>query len=250
MIERDLTVPPVIDAVRAVGVVTRQDYDDVVVPILDAAEKENRKLRVLCVVDEAYRGLAPDAVWTDVTLGMRMMRILAGCAVVTDLPWVRETTRLTTFFLPRHVRVFDLEDRDAAVAWLAELPGALADVRLRREEGVVEVDVDQPLRREDVNVITSQVDDWLQTHAELPGLVLHARGFPGWENISGLLHHLRFVAGHHGRIARVALVVDGAGIDLAARAVSTLLHPEVRRFPADSLEDAVTWAAAAPARVG
>lgn len=248
MIEHDLDVPAGIDAVRAVGTVTRQDYEDVVEPMLDVAVHEHRRLRILCVVDEAFTGLTPAAMWEDVTLGFTAMRHLAGCAVVSDLPWVRDTTRLTTFLLPGHVRVFGMAERDAALGWLADLPGLLADVRLRRDEGVIVVNVDQPLRREDVHRIAAEVDDWLATHAELPGLVLHAGSFPGWENVSGLLEHLRFVAGHHARIQRVALVVDGRGIDLAAGVVATLLHPEVRRF--DDLDDAVRWAGVAPVAVG
>jgi hypothetical protein len=248
MIERDLGVPPGIDAVRAVGTLTRQDYDDVVVPLLDAAARDHRRLRLLCVVDEAFTGMTPAALWEDLRLGLTTLRHLAGCAVVSDLAWVRRATRMATFFLPAHVRVFGLAERDAALRWLADLPSVLADVRLHPDESVVVAEIDQPLRREDVHQIAGEVDDWLATHAELPGLVLHATMFPGWENVSGLLEHLRFVAGHQGRIQRVALVVAGPGLDLAAGVVGTVLHPEVRRFT--DLEDAVRWAAHAPERVG
>ncbi|HEY2194281.1 MAG TPA: STAS/SEC14 domain-containing protein [Actinomycetospora sp.] len=248
MIERDLDVPAGVDAVRPVGTVTRGDYEDVVVPLLDAAAREHRRLRMLCVVDETFTGMTPAAVWEDLRIGLGALRLLAACAVVSDLGWVTRTTRLTTFFLPAHVRVFRAAERDAALAWLADLPGELARVHLRGDDGVVVAELDGPLRREDVDLILAEVDDWLATHAELPGLVLHAPAFPGWENVSGLLHHLRFVAGHQDRIRRVALVVPGAGVELAAGVAGTVLHPEVRRF--DHIDDAVRWAAVAPVRVG
>jgi hypothetical protein len=250
MIERDLDVPAGVDAVRAVGIVTPQDYQDVVVPLLARATDEHRRLRFLCVVDEAFTGMTPAAMWDDVRLGLSAMRNLAGCAVVSDLPWVREMTRFSAFFLPGHVRVFDMAERAEAVRWLVELPGALADVRLRTEQGVVVVDIDQPLRREDIDAIATQVDRWLADHADLPGLVLHARGLPGWENISGLLRHLRFVAGHQGRIERLALVVDAPGLDVAARVAGTVLHPDIRHFPAAAMDGAISWAAARPVGVG
>lgn len=250
MIERDLDVPAGIDAVRAVGILTPQDYHQVVVPLIDAALKERRRLRFLCVVDEAFLGLTPAAMWTDVRLGLTAMRHLAGCAVVSDLPWVREWTRFSAFFLPGHVRVFDLAQRDEAIRWLAELPGALVDVQRRDEDGVIVVEVDAPLRREDIDVISAELDDWLRDHDSLPGLVLHARHFPGWENLSGLVNHVRLVAGHQSRIERLALVLDQPGVDLAARMVGTLLHPEVRHFPADATDDAIRWAARQPAPVG
>jgi hypothetical protein len=110
------------------------------------------------------------------------------------------------------------------LVWILLLAGAVALLRWSRPAGRAERD------------------------AELPGLVLHATTFPGWENVSGLLEHLRFVAGHRGRVQRVALVVPGPGIDLAAGVVGAVLHPEVRRFT--DLQDAVRWAAHAPERVG
>lgn len=250
MIERDLDVPPGIDAVRAVGIVTPQDYHDVVAPMLAAAVRERRGLRILCTVDEAFTGMTPAAMWDDVRLGLSAMRHLTGCAVVTDLAWVREMTRFSAFFLPGHVRVFDMAERAEALQWLEGLPGALAGVRLQAEHGVIVVDVDQPLRREDIDAIAAEVDGWLTEHDALPGLVLHAHGFPGWENLSGLLHHLRFVVGHQSRVERLALVLDAPGLDIAARLAGTLLHPEVRHFPVAAKDEAIRWAAAQPAPVG
>jgi hypothetical protein len=244
MIERDLDVPAGVDAVRAVGIVTPQDYHDVVAPMLAAAVREHRGLRILCTVDEAFTGLTPAAMWSDIRLGFSAMRHLTGYAVVTDLAWVRDMATFSAFFLPGHMRVFGMAERAEAVRWLSALPGALAGVRLEADEGVIVVDIDQPVRREDIEAIATVVDSWLAEHRELPGLVLHAHGFPGWENLSGLLHHIRFAAGHQGRVERLALVLDAPGLDIAARLAGTLLHPEVRHFPVAAKEEAIRWAAA------
>ncbi|GAA4783257.1 hypothetical protein GCM10023200_15870 [Actinomycetospora chlora] len=245
MIETDTTVPAGIDAVRAVGTLSKQDYDAVVRPMLDAAVREGRGLRFLCVVDEEFRGLTPEAAWADVRLGLAALRNIDGCAVVSDLEWVRASTRLSAFFLPGHVRVFDADQRDEALRWLEGLPGRLATVRVDPGAGVVLVDVSQPLRREDVEAIATAVDDWLADHTALPGLVLHARSFPGWENIGALVAHLRLVGGHQRRIGRVALAVDGQPAGVAARVAGTLLHPEVRHFASAELDEATAWAGAA-----
>lgn len=244
MIEVDEDVPAGIDAVRAVGTISRQDYDAVVVPRLDAAAREGRRLRFLCVVDEDFRGLTPDAVWADVKLGLAAMHNLEGCAVVSDLTWVRDMTRVAGFFLPGHVRVFATAEREDALRWLAELPGRLATVRVDTAAGLVVADVGQPLRREDVEVIASAVDSWLADHTELPGLVLHAPSFPGWENIGALVQHLRFVGGHQRRIGRVALAVGGLPVGFAAGVAGTLLHPDVRHFGAGEVDEATAWAGA------
>lgn len=135
MIERDLHVPPGVDAVRAVGVVTPEDYHDVVTPMLAVAMRE-RRLRILCTVDEAFAGMTPASSWDDVRLGLTTMRYLAGCGVVSDAPRVREMARFSAFFLAGPVQVFDLARRDDALRWLAGLPGAVAvgllGTRLRR----------------------------------------------------------------------------------------------------------------------
>lgn len=244
MIERDTDVPAGIDAVRAVGTLSRHDYDTVVVPMLDAAVREGRRLRFLCVVDEDFHGLTPDGMWADVKLGLTAMRNLEGCAVVSDLTWVRDTTQLAAFFLPGHVRVFDAVQREEALRWLEALPGRLATTRTDPAAGVVVADVGQPLRREDVEVIATAVDSWLADHTDLPGLVLHASSFPGWENLGALVEHLRFVGGHQRRIGRVALAVDGQPVGVAARVAGALLHPEVRHFATGEIDAATAWAGA------
>lgn len=244
MIEIDTDVPPGIDAVRAVGTLDRRDYDTVVAPLLDAAAREGRGLRFLCVVDEDFHGLTPGGVWADVKLGLAATRTLEGCAVVSDLPWVRDTTRLAAFLLPGHVRVFDAVQRDEALRWLEALPGHLATVRVDQAAGVIVADVGQPLRREDVEVIAGAVDSWLADHTELPGLVLHAPSFPGWENLGALVEHLRFVGGHQRRIDRVALAVDGQPVGIAARVAGALLHPDVRHFATGEIDAAIAWAGA------
>ena len=80
--------------------------------------------------------------------------------------------------------------------------------RLLPEPGVLVVEVTEPLRAQDFDALAATVDTWLATDDALPGVVFHARAFPGWENIDGLLRHIRFVRDRHRRVRRVALAVD------------------------------------------
>ena len=190
---------------------TREEYDTVVVPLLDEARREGHRLRCLCEVGADYRGLTPGAAWEDLTLGLRALHLFDGCAVVSDVGWIREASRLAAFLMPCPVRVFDERDRAGAAAWLAGLPeGPGASVRLDPDAGVVVVEVVAPLRAADFDRLAATVDSWLATHEALPGVVVHARAVPGWENIGALMRHLWFVRDHHRRVRRVALAVDGA----------------------------------------
>src|SRR3954470_24833061 len=62
-------------------------------------------------------------------LGRRQARALGhapprGLRGVSDLAWVRTMSQLAGFFLPGHVRVFGIAERDEAVRWLPGLPAS------------------------------------------------------------------------------------------------------------------------------
>jgi len=244
MIEVLKDVPPGIVAVRASGTLTREEYDAVVVPLLEEARREGRRLRCLCEVGADYRGLTAGAAWEDLTLGLRALHLFDGCAVVSDVRWIREVSRLAAFFMPCPVRVFDERDRAEAAAWLAGLPeGPGATVRLMSEPGVVVIEVAEPLRAADFEALAATVDRWLATHGTLQGVVVHARAIPGWENLGALLRHLRFVRDHHRRVHRVALAVDGVLAGLAPVVADHFVRAQLRHFRYDALDDAIAWAA-------
>ncbi len=244
MIEILKDVPDGVVAVRASGTLTREEYDEVVVPLLDEARRAGRRLRCLCEVGADYRGLTPGAAWEDVTLGLRSLHLFDGCAVVSDVGWVRGTSRLVRFLMPCPVRVFDERDRDKAAAWLAGLPeGPGASVRLEPESGVVVIEVAAPLRVADFDALAATVDAWLSGHDALLGIVVHARAIPGWENLGALLRHLRFVRDHHRQVRRVALAVDGPLADLAPAVADHFVQAQLRHFGHDELEAAIAWAA-------
>ena len=81
MIEILTDVPPGVVGVRARGTLTREEYDDVVVPMLDEAHRTGRRLRILCEVGADYTGLTPGAMWEDLRLGTRALHLFDGCAV-------------------------------------------------------------------------------------------------------------------------------------------------------------------------
>jgi hypothetical protein len=244
VIERIEDVPPGIDAVRDVGKISREDYDAVVVPLVEAATREGRRLRILCEVGPEFHGLTPGAAWEDVKIGLRALRMIDGCAVVSDIRWIREASRFASFLMPCPVRVFAGDDRGGAVAWLGSLPeGPGIAYRLDPDTGVVVVEVSGALRAADFEAMARTVDGWLTDHAELRGLVVHARAFPGWENLASMLRHVRFVRDHHQRIGKAALAVDGRMATLVPAVAGHFVKAEVRRFGYDELDAAVRWAA-------
>jgi SpoIIAA-like len=242
MIERIEGLPAGVDGVRCNGKLTREDYDAVVVPLLEEVQREQRRLRCLVEMD-GFDGITPGAAFEDVRLGLRAMGSFDGCAVVSSLPWVGEVLRFVGFLLPYPVRVFPTDRRDEAIAWLTSLSGGPGIThRVLADTGVVVVEVAEPLRVQDVEALATVVDGWLTERPRLHGLVVHARAFPGWENVGGLVRHLRFVVGHHRHVDRIALAVDGPLAAMAATLAEVVAHPQVRRFDHDELDAAIAWA--------
>jgi len=244
MIERIEGLPDGIDGVRCAGKLTREEYDAIIVPLLDEVEREGRGLR--CVVEmDGFEGITPDAAFEDLRLGWQAMDSFEGCAVVSDRAWVTPVLRLVDFLLPYPVRVFPTDQRDEAIAWLEGLSNRPTIAhRVLPEAGVVVVEVVEPLRAQDVEELATVVDGWLTEHPTLHGLVLHARTFPGWKNVGGLVQHLQFIIGHHRHLDRVALAVDGPLATVAAAFAELVAHPRVRRFSFDERDAAIAWASA------
>jgi stage II sporulation SpoAA-like protein len=114
---------------------------------------------------------------------------------VTDIGWIRELTQVIGFLMPWPVRVFSNEERDKAIEWLSSLPeGPGVSHRLVPESELIVIEVKEPLRAQDFDALALTADTWLETHGELHGLVIHARQFPGWENVGSLVRHVRSCA--------------------------------------------------------
>ena len=242
MIERIEGLPAGIDGVRCNGKLTLADYERVVVPLLEDVQREHRRMRCLIEVD-GFDGITPEAAFEDVRLGLRAVGSFDGCAVVSDLPWVGQVLRLVGFLMPYPLRVFPTDRREAAIAWLTGLPaGPAITHQVLADAGVVVVEVVEPLRVQDVETLATVVDGWLAEHPTLHGLVLHAHAFPGWENVGGLVRHLRFVIGHHRHVDRVGLAVDGPLAAVAATVAELVARPQVRRYTFDELDAAIAWA--------
>ncbi|MFI6577765.1 STAS/SEC14 domain-containing protein [Nocardiopsis sp. NPDC050513] len=247
MLERITDAPAGVDALKAVGDVTKRDYETVVEPIVDAARREGRRVRMLCEFGPEFGSFTPGAAWEDLKVGLGSMRLFEGCAVVTDTGWIREATTLARFLAPCPVRVFDVGDRAEALDWLSSLPqGPGVSHRLDPESHIIVVEVDAPLRSQDFDALAQTADAWLETHDRLTGLVVHAREFPGWENVTGLLRHVRFVRDHHRKVRRVALAADGRLADLMPHLGRHFVRAELRHFGYDDLDGAVAWVAGAP----
>jgi hypothetical protein len=245
MLERLKNMADGVDGILASGTITREDYDLVVEPLLEDARRDGRRVRLLAQFASDFAGLAPRAAWEGLRVGAHHLRRIERCAIVSDSEWVRVLAQLkasVAFLFSCSIKVFHSVERDAALQFLSaaeERPPM--PHRILPGQGVLVLAPQGPLRAEDFEAVSADVDPWIATNGSLRGVVIHAREFPGWENVGGLLSHLRFVRDLHHKVRRVALVVDIALAELAPKVASHFIEAEVKHFPYDAIVEALTW---------
>ncbi|CAM4109783.1 STAS/SEC14 domain-containing protein [Mycobacterium senriense] len=81
-------------------------------------------MRLLYQFGPGFERITPGALWADTRLGLDYVRRLDGCAVVSDIGWIRAPARGIGAWMPCPVRVYGNNERDDAAVWLTSLPGA------------------------------------------------------------------------------------------------------------------------------
>jgi len=244
MLERLQDLPAGLTGLRAKGKVTKEDYAEVVHPLLEEARREGKRLRFFYEFGPEFEGFTAGAAWADARVGIHYLRLFERCAIVTDMHWLRDAMQIMGGMMPCPVKVFPESERADAIAWLgAEAKSGLAH-RLIQDKGVLVVEPSGPLAAEDFDALGAVVDPWIESHGKLQGLVLHVQAIPGWENLGGLLRHLRFVRDHHRNVRRVALVADGKMAELAPKIAEHFVDAELRHFAYPEFDDAIAWAGA------
>jgi hypothetical protein len=105
--------PDAVTGFVAEGRVTKRDYEDVVIPKLENALREHKKIRCYYELGPKYSGFEPGAAWKDFKLG-RWERI----AVVTDVRWIRTVMKAFRFLVPGEVRVYETAKSSEAKRWI------------------------------------------------------------------------------------------------------------------------------------
>lgn len=111
-------LPESVVGFSAIGDVKKEDYEHVLIPHVEAKLKEQGRISVLYHIGPKYRSFKPGAAWDDALLGLRHLIRWRRVAIVTDVKWIRKSTRWMAFLMPGHVRVFRNEELPEARSWL------------------------------------------------------------------------------------------------------------------------------------
>jgi hypothetical protein len=121
MIERIQDMPAGTIGLRASGKLSREDYQQVLEPALREGV-ESGELRLLFAMPD-FDGLEPGAMIEDVETGLRTWvrehSAWKRFAFVTDVEWLRKSMQAFGWMAPGEVRVFVLDEMDAARDWVS-----------------------------------------------------------------------------------------------------------------------------------
>jgi len=242
MIEIMTDLPDHVLGVKGTGEVTTEDYKRVLVPALEKKLKAHRRVRLLYVLADDFRGITPGAAWQDAKVGMSHLTAFERMALVTEVDWIEKTVKAFGFAMPGEVRVFDDDDLQAAREWVCEpLPAGDLEFDLMEDSGVLVLRPNGALDAGDFDRLTETVDPYIEAKGGLKGLMIDAKHFPGWDDFAAMLSHLRFVKDHQKKIQRVAFVSDDRLLGAIPSIASKFISAEVRAFPNAQRDEALVW---------
>lgn len=111
---------PSIVAFDAIGKVTDADYKSVFIPALENAIEKHGNVRALLRFGPEFDGYTVPAAFDDTVFGIGHLRDFNRIAVASDEGWVRNGVSMFAHLSTVPIRVFDADQTEAALAWLAE----------------------------------------------------------------------------------------------------------------------------------
>jgi hypothetical protein len=106
---------------EASGVVSANDYETVLIPAVDAADRGDHKLRLLYHIPPGFEKFELGAMWDDAKVGLNHLTSFEKIAVVTDVDWIRFGLKVFAFITPGEVRLFNNSALSEAKSWVTEV---------------------------------------------------------------------------------------------------------------------------------
>jgi len=120
MIEIIGTFPDRVVGLIAKGQVTKQDYQRILIPRIEAALQRHKKIRLYYELGLQFSGIDSGAAWEDLKIGVEHLVSWERMAVVTDVDWIKHMINAFRFLIPGDLRLFPTAQTLEARAWIVE----------------------------------------------------------------------------------------------------------------------------------
>jgi hypothetical protein len=121
MIDHIEGFPDKVVAFVAKGQVTKQDYDQVLIPRVDAALQRHHKIRLYYELGSQFSRIDSGAAWEDFKVGVEHLTRWERIAIVTDVDWIRYMVDAFRFLMPGQLRVFPTAQAREARTWIVNV---------------------------------------------------------------------------------------------------------------------------------
>src|SRR5215469_939550 len=120
MLTRIEDVPGYVVAYRATGEVNKDDYDKILMPAIDAADKTHGHIHFLFQLETPVKNFSAGAWLEDAWSGLKHYRGWKKVAIVSDEQAVETFTNKFSAFIPGQTKGFRLSEIELAKKWVAE----------------------------------------------------------------------------------------------------------------------------------
>ncbi len=118
----------------------------------------------------------------------------------------------------------------------------MLSITLDKDEAIVTLEPEGVLQKEDFETAVKVIDPFIREHGKLKGLIIATEFFPGWEDFSALVQHLKFIKNHHKKVKRLAFVTDSKLLGRFSENISShFVDAEIKYFPYTARKEARAW---------
>ena len=112
--------PDDVVALLADGIITHDDYEKTLIPIVKNKIRIHGKIKLLYWCGEEFKGFSAGAMLDDAKFGLMHLGDFLKIAVVSDIEWVRQSIKLFAPFISAPIQVFHNSDIENANRWIIE----------------------------------------------------------------------------------------------------------------------------------
>ncbi len=112
--------PEDVIAFRAEGEITREDYEETLIPLAKEKIAAHKKIKLLYWIGEGFESFSAGAMWDDARFGFTHLGNFSKIAVVSDVEWIRQSVKVFAPLVPAPIQVFHNADIEDAKLWIGE----------------------------------------------------------------------------------------------------------------------------------
>lgn len=235
-------LPRGIVGIEGSGRITKNDYVNVLEPILDKALKNEEKVSLLFYLNESYEGYTPGAIFEDTAMGLKYFNVMKKCAVVTDSALITGAVNLFAPIIPIDFKAYKTAQLSKAKVWLGEVPDSDIEFHFDSNDNILTVIPNHALRVADFETLQMLLNQVYKETDIISGIIVNTQEFPGWEDLRSMLRHFEFLKDNRYHFEKVALCTDSNFIQKALpTVVKNLEDIDARVFQFGAIDEARNW---------